>query len=330
MSVFNESFYLINCSRTLLFVPNAQTNGSVYVIICLLLIISFPVVIMNVYIVGITCYFRNMRSVSNTLLAIISFWDLLVGIFSIIPMILILILSISHAQKCGLLIFSMFTNFLFGLISFLTVFLSSIDRYLATFKPFFYQKHLNENSRFYIKCASVIAILVLLIMCISFTLEKKLKSLFIMSIAPIVIIIVLYIHTRLHIQVKLVRRKISSLDPNFNGSNFSKNKCTIKNLNASTKKEVRKNLKINKFTIMVYASTCFSYLPFVVLLYLVQLYSNSLIWKWTRYYYLWAYMLTLTKPLANPIIYFYRSRILRRSLNRVRQSLSKSNPNVGE
>ncbi|XP_047141380.1 uncharacterized protein LOC124816294 [Hydra vulgaris] len=181
-----------------------------------------------------------MHSPLNVLLAITSFWDLLVGMFANVPMAVVLIMSVSMSHNCVLFLFTIFTSYAFGFLSFLTVCMTSFDRYLAVFQPFFYQKYVDGNPRFYIKWNIIIATIVMLVIGFSFlTQNKVLCELFILSISPILIPVVLYIHTRLHMRVKLVRRQISVNNPNVYASNERKNEHIAD-------KKIKSDAKINR------------------------------------------------------------------------------------
>ncbi|XP_047142713.1 uncharacterized protein LOC124816994 [Hydra vulgaris] len=322
----NVSLFFINCSNTILIVPlQVHTNGSIYAIICLFLFSSGPIVFMNIGIIGVTYYYRKMHSPFNVLLAITSFWDLLVGMFANVSMAVVLIMSVSMSHNCVLFLFTIFTFYAFGFLSFLTVSMTSFDRYFAVFQPFFYQKHVDGNPRFYIKWNIIIATVVMLVTGFSFlTQNRVLCELFILSISPILIPLVLYIHTQLHNRAKLVRRQISAHNPNEYTSNEIKNAHQINEIKIAEKK-VTSDAKINSLTMMVYLSTCFAYFPILTLLYLWHLKKNSYLWSWTHTLYLWSSMLTMLKSLTNPTIYFYRSKVLRRSLRRMKVGQRVSN-----
>nr|XP_047124581.1 5-hydroxytryptamine receptor 1B-like [Hydra vulgaris] len=328
----NSSYYVLYCSRIFLCV---QINGLLYLVICINLILSVPIVLVNTYIVGITYYCRNMHNPANILLAVTSFCDLLVGTFSIFPWETVYIMSTLHSHNCSLFLFANFTSYSFGILSFLLVCLGSIDRYIAVFQPFFYQKYIHNNPRLYVKLVCIIAVFVFLLTGLSFLTEnRKLIELVIIYFIPILIMVVLYIHTKLHNRVKMIRRIISTQNPktNFsdeNENNFDKNKNRQekKRSNLVLGKKVNKNLKINNITLMIYLSTCIAYLPYISLLCLWHFKSVSYYWQWTYIFYRWGQTLTLTKSLTNPAIYFYRSKILRKSFrrSRIRQSESIKN-----
>nr|XP_047125168.1 cannabinoid receptor 1-like [Hydra vulgaris] len=252
--------------------------------------------------------------------------------FSIFPWGAVVIMSTLRTHNCNLFLFVVFTVHSSGFISFLTVFLGSIDRYLAVFQPFLYQKLINNNPRFYFKWVCIIAICVFLVTGLSFLTEnRKLIELVIIFMASIIIPIVFYIHARLHIRVKMVQQMISTQNPkenvsdgNKNNSIKNKNEHKLKDRNLVARKKVEKDMKMNNLTLMVYLSTSIAYLPFVSLLILWHIKSVSYTWPWTQTFYVWACSLTKTKSLTNPAIYFYRSKILRRSFSRISIKLSES------
>ena len=320
----SSSFYFINCSRQYLFVPlNLQKDGTLYASIGLLLITLLPIITMNIYIIGRTYFCKSMHSPANFLLASTSLWDLLTGIFSILPWVIVLIMTFSRTHSCALFLFATFSAHSFGLISFLTLTLSSIDRYVAVFQPFFYEKYVNDNPCLYIKCVSFITGIVLLINGLSFlTQNRNLIELVIIFVSPILILIVLYIHTRLHFRVQTVRRMITAQRPNLDASDETKNEQNVKKNDLAPKKRVNKGVKMNKLTLMIHFSTCIAYLPYNTVICLWHFKRLTYSWEWTHTFYLWGCTLTCTKSLANPIIFFYRSSVLRGSIGRIWQSRS--------
>ncbi|XP_065647985.1 uncharacterized protein LOC136077686 [Hydra vulgaris] len=314
----NASLYTINCFKTSSSIPyQTQKDGTLYVAIVLLFISSVPNVLMNVYIIAMTFYSKDLHSSSNILMASTSFFDLLNGLFSFIPYAAILIMTFSKKHNCILYLVNQYAYNSFSTVSLIMVYVNSIDRYVAVFNPFFYHKYIKNNPRLYIKFACVTSSLFLLIGGLSFLTENKLLiHTIILFISPIFIVTVLYIHIRLYFRARFVRKVILAQVSGifgFSEENRPKNKI-------NRKKKICKELKTNKLTLMVCISTCIAHIPLFLLLFLWFSKPLSRKWDWTYNFNLWAHILTLMKSLINPIIYLNGSKSLRKGINRVWQS----------
>ncbi|XP_065664608.1 trace amine-associated receptor 8a-like [Hydra vulgaris] len=311
-------FYIINCSRAQIFVPLHVQNIELYTSVTLILMKSVPIIVLNLYIAGITYRCKKMHSPTNVLLACTSICDFLIGMFSMLPLATILIMAILRTHSCILVWFMLFSSHWLGFLAFLLVCLGSVDRYFAVFQPFFYQKYIHNNRFFYIKCVFIIAKLVLLITILSiFSKNMTLVQLVILFVNPILIVAVLYIHTQLHFRVKMVRKAILALKPNMLTQNENTDRQQSKNNSFVANKKNNRDVKMNRLTLMVYSSTCISYIPYSAVLFLWHIKPMTYSWEWTHEIYMWGCILTYLKSLANPLIYLYRSKSLRGTIRRI-------------
>ena len=131
----------INCSR--LQYPLGVDGVYFYnfeVYIYLAWVLAFMIVFINMLCLVTMIKARALGKPSDILLKCMVFCDLLMGIFSVPFWIISLLLAYYSYPNCLLYRFTVFSGYFVGSLSFLTITLITLDRYVSIWKPYFYVK----------------------------------------------------------------------------------------------------------------------------------------------------------------------------------------------
>ena len=256
---------------------------------------SFPLVLMlnvaqslltifaNIIIIHVI--YKNHRALnapSISLYVYTSFADLLLSIFGLPLWIFYQILAYYRKIICILYEVLTFMTHYFAIFSFFLVLLLSIDRYIAVFKPFFYEEKIKPSNKIYRYTTTVIFLLFFLAVSIM----KLLENHIVLNIfEDFNANIVLFINCFIYITIYCKARKINDMHKKKMGKKYSTN---------SPKYEK----KLVKSTLLIVLLLYLCYIPHVIKLileFINILYGDTV-------YTIGSWTLIASKSLLNPLL----------------------------
>ena len=176
------------------------------------IIISIPVIVLNSLVITVILRNKKLQKPSYYLLLNTAICDLLIGAVSIPVWSSNLFMIYNRGtHDCLLITIKIGLSHLFGTMSFLAVFLSALDRYVAIFKPYFYEEKIRFKSRIYLNISiSLWVVLVGLILTALFI--QSLNLIFYIQIFASIMATScsFYIHIKIYQTVKVVHTRIRS------------------------------------------------------------------------------------------------------------------------
>ncbi|XP_066911837.1 5-hydroxytryptamine receptor 1F-like [Clytia hemisphaerica] len=176
-----------------------------YILLIAYVILALPTTIFNSVILYVYIGKNLRKHPSNLLIISIALADLLTGACSLpLGFVNLLLLVIQKEIHCLLYACTLFLAYTFCVLSFITVFYSSLDRYLAIFYPFFYSKHNWHRFYFILNILSWIFSITLVASSFNFELFKPVLA-FLLS-QPIIIIANIVLLVKVWRAVKKARK----------------------------------------------------------------------------------------------------------------------------
>ena len=329
MNNVTNTVYLINCRNITHSVPIYGYVNVVYSAVAVNLALIFPILILNFLVTWIIYRTSTLHNPSNVLLAFQAIFDILVSVFGIPEWTTILLLATMEKHNCILFLTTIFTSHVSAFLSFVFVSCITLDRYIAIFKPFFYNNRISTNISIYFKCITGLCIIVISTTALSFlTIDKGLNEMISLIALPLLINFNFYAHFKIYYHVKNVRLVISRSSRINATSDIS---IAAENKNVSAENDVQCSTNVARTTppkhslrMLNKKQTNITILTFMLLLSLTACYTSYfviVIW-WTidermkydsllNVLYMWSYTIICFKSLLNPIIVLYQSRVLR-------------------
>ena len=304
----------INCSSLQ---NQLRVDGIYYynfeVYIYLVWIIDFLVVSVNVLcLITMTNTIKVWRP-SDILLKCMVLSDLLMGVFSIPFWLISLLLAYHFQANCTIYRFTVFCCYFVGWLSFLVIFLITLDRYISICKPYFYLKWSSNHRAFKI---ALLSIFVLSLIGVGSLFLFKTFSLQVIVLC-FVIFAILVIDVILYAKIGGKIKSIDSYCGNLVGKQFALN-----NVTSFEKKGQVINLAMVLALVLSYSPYFFSQvLHFFGVLEDDFGYAVGI----------WGYALVLVKSFVNPILYCislkeFRSKLVQQlTFRKINSTWMKSN-----
>ena len=323
--------YKINCGDVTHYTPlDTDYVISTYILTAIIALMLIPIFTLNFLISYVIYFTKSLHTPSNVLLASTTICDMMASILAMPAWPTVWLLAMQQEHNCPLFVFTIFTSHCFAYTSFLLVSFISMDRYIAIFKPFVYSCHVTMS--FYLRCVVGLCIFILVINGISFfTSDKTLIEAIVMSSLPIFILHSFYVHLKVKMQVVVVRKRINAikLKPKITEMDCSqiasarptsvqgdpvRPTSSVQGDPVSSKKSIEKNVNISHLTFLLLVSLCICYSPYISILAIWRLKPSTKRSNFLQALYMWSYASICLKSLLNPIIFCYRSRMLKRKL----------------
>ena len=335
MNITTYTTYKIACGRTFDFIPlRPQGTTCIYVLSSLLVALIPPTAFLNIIPFFVIMKTKKLHTPPNILLACTALCDFLSAIVSMPLWTFIWLFAIHEQHYCSIFILAVFAAHTLSYLSFLLVSFISIDRYLAIFKPFFYEEKIACNPHFYVRFVIALTLSVAAINGVSLlTSNKKLIEIIILLSVPPFILQSIYIHIKVLRKVKNVRKNIAagSIDkivyPNtklymdaISPETSEFYSCTKSDeeakLDRRKTRKLAKQVNIYYLTSLLLVSLVICYLPYILITLMLRIMPWLRMEEWTIVVYMWSYVVTCIKSLANPLMYCFRSRILRKHIRK--------------
>ena len=242
---------------------------------------------------------QEFNSPSISLYVYTAYADLFLGIVGMPMWITYLILSYYRKRECIFYKMLTFITHYCATLSFFLVLLLSLDRYIATFKPFFYMEKIKSNHSIYRMITVLILVLILFVVIATILFENHLiLNMFEAFSTPIFIFIDFYIYVRIYRKVKRIK--------------VSYKERVGKRYSWSDTKHER---KLVKSTLLIVLSLYLCYTPHIIKI--VLEFMNILQGYKIYVIGLWTFLFIASKSLWNPLLYCY-------SLKPIRKKVSES------
>ncbi|XP_065664075.1 5-hydroxytryptamine receptor 1F [Hydra vulgaris] len=335
MNVTTYKIYKIACNGMLHFMPLRPSCAiSIYISSSFLIALIPPTAILNVIAFAVILKTKKLHTPPNVLLASTALCDFLSAIISMPFWALVWLFALHEKHNCSIYVVAVFASHVLSYLSFLLVSFISIDRYLAIFKPFFYEEKIAPNPHYYARSVIALTLIVIVINGLSLlTPNKKLIEIVILLSLPPFILQSVYIHLKVLQKVNEVRKMISAFSIEQNGyskkdkymdamalETSEQSSCT--KLNEDSKNNQRKIRRMEKqvniyhLTFILLVSVVMCYMPYISITIMLRIMPQLRYEEWTNTTYMWSYFITCIKSLANPLMYCFRSRMLREQIRK--------------
>ena len=224
--------YLKSCARKIVYINcshlhyQLRVDGSYYhnfeVYNGLAWVIAFMIASINILCLVIITKQNSFRKPSDILLNCMVFCDLLNGIFSVPSWLISLLLAYHNYPNCTLYRFTVFCGYFVGRLSFLTIFLITLDRYVSISKPYVHvkwsvSKHIYNSILVFVFTVNLIGVSSLFLVE-SFNLQATVASSF--------ILIILIVNVILYVKIGLKIKAIENCYRNLVGQIFATSNVT--------------------------------------------------------------------------------------------------------
>lgn len=295
----NLKEHTMNCSLSShVFVLEGTYHYNMVAAAVINILISIPIVSMNLLIIIVIYKTRLLHTPSNILLQVTAIFDLLVGLVSM-PLYSahLLMLNFSYRHDCDLVQASWVLLHSTTNMSFIMVSIVSIDRYIAIYYPFYYEEKITVNSQRYIYISALlwVCLLVFVIICVlkgeSVAVQTQELVIYIVSVLGGVVI-----HTKIYLTVRKINMSISSIEMGYQTSTRKFEKQKLYNAN--------RERKVALMTSFMLLSLVVFHLPYGVVgaLWMVTPPNSNMS---LSIMITWSFTFLSVKSLTNPLLYSY-------------------------
>ena len=259
-------------------------------------VVAFMIVFINMLCLITMIKASALWKPSDVLLKCMVFCDLLMGIFSVPFWLVSLLLVYYSYPNCLLYRFTVFSGYFVGSLSFLTITLITLDRYVSIWKPYFYVKLTAKKNVYKIEI-TLMSLFALLGVSSPFVFDNySLQA----AVLCLVFLIVFIADLLLYVKIN---QKIKAID-NYYKYLVGKTFATTNVTNYEKKGQV-----INLAMVL---ALVFSYCPYFVLqlLHILAVLEDDLAYALG----IWGYILISIKSLVNPILYCISGKEFRKKL----------------
>lgn len=287
----------INCSR--LQYPLGVDGVYFYnfeVYIYLAWVLAFMIVFINMLCLVTMIKARALGKPSDILLKCMVFCDLLMGIFSVPFWIISLLLAYYSYPNCLLYRFTVFSGYFVGSLSFLTITLITLDRYVSIWKPYFYVKLTAKENVYKIEITFISFFALLGVGSLFLSENYSLQA----AVLCLVFLIIFIADLLLYVKIN---QKIKEID------NYYKYLVGKKFATSNVTNYEKKGQVIN---LAMMLALVFSYCPYFVLqlLHILAVLEDDLDYALG----IWGYIFISIKSLVNPILYCISRKEFRKKL----------------
>ena len=308
--IMNDSIYYVAC-RNLNYQMQHSYKDATIAAVVITSILQPAICISNILIVYIIVKYKSLHTPPYILLLFTAIFDGFTGLFYSVWNYFLCMITFHHRHNCIIYVAASILIRFCGTMSFLTVLLATIDRYIAIFKPFYYESNTNFNKIYIILlCFSSTIILSIHLIANSYNLG------FIASITECLIVVTgfassLLAYIRIFKRVRQTKKQIRCQRVIVN---------TGSRLNQSTNKiqKMKKERRVTLLMCFVVITLYVSFLPYIItcVLFMLDLpcYERYNIHAAET----WGCAIVLLKSLLNPFLYCY-------SLSSIQKRLFRKN-----
>ncbi|XP_057314780.1 melanocyte-stimulating hormone receptor-like [Hydractinia symbiolongicarpus] len=249
-----------------------------------------PITVLNILIITAIVRVRRLNTPANFLLANTAVCDLLVGCVSIPLYTTVLLLAYHKTHNCVLFTIEIITVNIFGMMSFLTVTIITVDRYMAIFKPFAYHEKILVNKRIYKYIMTVLWIFIVGFVNLASLLPYYDLIFYVQTpVAIFALLACTYIYIRIY--------------------------RTVKNIRTKTRRSTRER----RYTVVTFGmlvSLIIFYMPYLIVSAFWVLYpynTNDMLYATSP----WLFTIIAAKSLVNPLLYCFTLKSVRTGIKRV-------------
>lgn len=330
-SIVPANVYTILCHGSTHKIPlDAKYVINVYAMSIFVSLLVIPVVMLNTVAVSAILSSRSLHNPSNILLAGTAISDVLSALLGMIEWVIVWMMGVYQKENCLLYLFAVFTSHVLSHLSFIFVWLVSVDRYLAIFKPFWYEGTIALSNKLYVKLLMCYFVILCILTAISLFVipDKSFIEQIIVLTVPFLIAHSVYVHISIYIHVGKVRRKISSLtkavkrqqaESSFETSATDTNTAASAYEDSALPSNCRYQHQVNlsRLTCLMLVCLCVCYLPYMVIAGIKHIDASFRNEPLVNLLYMWSYATVCVNALMNPIIYAYRSIKIRRKMKSI-------------
>lgn len=255
---------------------------------------TLPTILLNLFIIAITCRKRSDNITTKTLLTNLVIVDLIMGTFTSPFAAAEFMLIYLHKDPCFLTTISAPLSFIFGAVSFVTLAALAIDSFVLFCHPFRHAKMQNKPT---VICMLITVWLLPLYPTINAAANEDMRQLdqFVLVTGTLIIIINTFCYGMIYRLIRHHQRQIHGTEARFGINNHA-----------------HKNKGLVSCGIMLLIATIFCYFP-MVMLSTFSLATNRSNKRLIGYFTYWAWTLAALNSLLNPILKFYRLTSIRRA-----------------
>lgn len=283
---FTSDIYSFTCGHLFYtFCLHNLCTLNIYIVLILNFFLCILTLLLNILVMCIIAKHKEFKCAAFSLYFYTACTDLFLAFVGMPMWIIIVIMALYRTHSCGLFEVTIFILHVMGMLSFVLVFLLSMDRYIAIFKPFYYNAKIQSKRNVY-GLITVIIVITMFIITLTTFLLKNYNLLNFIQLAIIFsnFIIQLVIYSRICCKTKAIERTYAKRI----GKRFKNKNCS----------QDRKLVLSNMLLVM---TLYLCYLPHGVKLILE--FANMLEGHWIFTVGLWTYLFIGLKSLLNPILY---------------------------
>lgn len=333
--IIPTNVYIISCHGSTHKIPlDAKYVINVYAMSIFVSFLVIPIVMLNTLTVLAILSSRPLRNPSNILLASTAITDVSSALLGMTEWVVVWMMGVYQKENCSLYLFAVFTSHVLSYLSFIFIWLVSVDRYLAIFKPFWYEGTIALSNKLYIKLLMCYFVILCILKAISLFVipDKNFIEHIIVLTLPFLIAHSTYIHISIHIHVGKVRRKISSVtkvvkrqqaESSFETTVTDTNTAASVYEDSGVPSNCRYHHHVNmsRLTCLMLVCLCVCYLPYMVIVGIKHIDVSFRNEPLVNLLYMWSYAIVCLNALMNPIIYAYRSIRIRRKMKSILKKL---------
>ena len=306
---------------------------------------------LNLLVLLVLAKHQSLRTVPNCILISLAFSDMITGLL-IQPMKATVICHLLKLQfNCAFYLTALQLGYVMGMISYLSLTLMSIERYIAIFHPFQYQQ-MTSSRLVVVKPLVVIWLFSIMIMGLSFlTPQMSVMRLFVIALIPISIIWTAFVYIRVTILVNRMNNQVGAIsrcdiESHTTSAAYTirarkdtimteKSTRTVNNYHAGEQEEGYKNdttrktttgkygtrsrahnhksnSKATRLVIIIMITICICYIPSCILTILRD--YAKLEYLWVKGVHDWGTSFVLLNSTLNPIIYCLKLKDMRKKM----------------
>ena len=266
---------------------------NIYIVLILNFFLCLLTLLLNVLVMYIIAKHKEFKCAAFSLYFYTACTDLFLAFAGMPLWIIVVMMALYRTHSCGLFEVTIFILHVMGMVSFSLVFLLAMDRYIAIFKPFYYNAKIQSKRHVYGLITAIIVVTMFIVTLATFLLKNyNLLNFIQLAIIFSNFIIQLLIYSSICCKTKAIKRTYAKRI----GKRFKNKNCS----------QDRK-LVFSNMLLVITLYLC--YLPQG--LKLILEFTNMLEGHWIFTIGLWTYFFIGLKSLLNPILYCFSLKSVR-------------------
>ena len=166
---FASDLYSFTCGHlSYTFCLHNLCTLNIYIVLILTFFLCILTLLLNVLVMYIISKHKEFKCAAFSLYFYTACTDLFLAFVGMPLWIIIVIMALYRTHSCGLFEVTIFILHAMGMVSFSLVFLLSMDRYIAIFKPFYYNAKIQSKRNAYGLITAIIVITMFIITLTTF------------------------------------------------------------------------------------------------------------------------------------------------------------------